>query len=50
MMFLLNEVFTCLKRDGYILSHKKGIFFKNEMNILGQIVHQGTVRIDPERI
>lgn len=47
---LLNEVLSCLRRDGYVVSASKCSLFKKELNILGQIVGNGIVQIDKGRI
>ena len=47
---LLDETLKCLRRDGFVVSASKCQFFKNEAEVLGQIVGNGEVRIAPTKV
>ncbi|MGL5772166.1 MAG: reverse transcriptase family protein, partial [Bacteroidales bacterium] len=46
----LKVILTRLKKAGLKLNKKKCEFFKTELKILGHVVNEGGVKMDPERI
>ena len=47
---LVHEVFDILEANNLYLKPEKCLFEQNEINFLGVIIGQGTVRMDPAKI
>ena len=49
-IWLLSIVLKRLRENGYVINYQKCILFKEELNILGELVSTTKVRVDPKRI
>ena len=49
-LFLLEKTLESLRKDGFIISAKKCKLFKSSMDVLGQTVSQGSVKISEDKV